>query len=63
MRRDRHLRVLPQRVFLGQGLDGEDVQHRAGQLAAIQRLEHVLIHHMLAAAAVNQRRAVGQLLQ
>jgi hypothetical protein len=45
--------MLPERVILRQGFDGEDIQHRARQSTAIQRLQNIVIHHMFAASAVD----------
>lgn len=57
---DDHLRMQPERVILRQGFNGEDIQYRARQPAAIQRLQNIVIHHMFAAPAVDEYRACGK---
>ena len=59
MRGDDHLRMAPQRIVRRQWLLREDVEHRPGELAALQRRQHILIDHMLPAAAVDQHRPGG----
>ncbi len=39
--------MAPQRIVRRQWLLREDVEHRPGELAALQRRQHILIDHML----------------
>ena len=59
MRRDDDVRHRPQAMVLGQRLDREDVERRAGEPAAVERAHQRIVVHRLAAAETDEiaRRA------
>ena len=60
VRRDQDTRVVPKRVIEGQRLAIEDVEHRAGEPAAVERREQIGFDQVCAARDVDQIRSARQ---
>ena len=63
MRRYDNPRVKPEWMFGVERFYRENIQRSAGQLAAVERKQHIFLNHMFAAADLDQVTSAAHLLE